>query len=174
MYLVFFLNPFICFYEYFTWIFCSKLTSALTFFTLLSTNYSYFWSFSRPHGLWLVGPNLAQNVVFRLFLQNALLKVHNFCHRHFMCSLLLGKPTVYAEKIWIAQNLTLLGPNLALYGTNLAQNVVFRLFIQNVAFNVPIFGPPRSGNGTYEIALVRPSVRSYVRSRSQNPLIVFF
>ena len=87
----------------------------------------------------LFGPKLAQNFVFSLFLQNAALKVPNFCYRHFICSFLLGKPNVYAEKIWIAQNLALLGPNLALYVPNVAQNVVFRLFIQNVAFNVPIF-----------------------------------
>ena len=43
------------------------------------------------------------------------------------------------EKFWIAQNLTLLGPNLAHFGPNLAWNVVFRPFLQNAAMNVPNF-----------------------------------
>ena len=41
------------------------------------------------------------------------------------------------RKIWIDQNWDLLCPNLALFGPNLAQNVVFRLFLPNAALNVP-------------------------------------
>ena len=37
-----------------------------------------------------------------------------------------------------------------------------------------LFGPPRSGIGTYEFTLVRPFVRPFVISRSQNAFIGLF
>ena len=47
----------------------------------------------------LSGPNMAQNVVFRLFLPNATMNVPNFRYRNLFWCLLLGKPIVYARKI---------------------------------------------------------------------------
>ena len=59
------------------------------------------------------------------------------------------------RKIWIAQNLSLLGPNLALFGPNLAQNVVFRPFLQNAVLNVPNY---RYRNFICGLLLGKPNV----------------
>ena len=43
------------------------------------------------------------------------------------------------EKFWIAQDLVILGPNLAPFRPYLARNVVFHLFLPYAAMNVPNF-----------------------------------
>ena len=85
------------------------------------------------------GPNLAQNVVFRLFLANAAMNVPNFCYINFFGVFYLENLLFTPEKIWIGQNLALLGPNLVPFGQNLSRNVVFHLFLPNVAMNVTFF-----------------------------------